>query len=49
MTITRKEVPDDVPDDQINLYRDALMGLTPEGRGSSGVDECDVEDGNAFF
>ncbi len=25
-------IPDEVPDKQIKLYRDALMGLTPEGR-----------------
>ena len=28
------EIPCDVPDEQINLYIDALKGLTPRGRGS---------------
>jgi hypothetical protein len=27
-------VPDDPPDDQLNLYVDALKGLTPSGRGT---------------
>ena len=26
-------VPDEVPDQQLRLYRDALQGLTPAGRG----------------
>jgi hypothetical protein len=30
------EVPYDPPDGQINLYLDALMGLTPQGRGEGG-------------
>ncbi|MCP4876639.1 MAG: hypothetical protein GY896_14360, partial [Gammaproteobacteria bacterium] len=33
------EVPHDPPDDQINLYIDALMGLTPRGRGESYTDD----------
>lgn len=31
------EVAHDPPDDQINLYVDALMGLTPQGRGEGHI------------
>jgi hypothetical protein len=37
------EVAHDPPDDQVNLYIDALMGLTPRGRGESRRQDEDAE------
>jgi hypothetical protein len=45
-------VADDPPDDQINLYIDALMGLTPRRRGESDGDDDHLEasdDGDGLF
>ena len=36
-------VAHDPPDDQINLYIDALMGLSPRGRGESNAADEDAE------
>ena len=42
------EVPLDVADNQLNLYIDALKGLTPRGREEGGVDEEDQNGGELF-
>jgi hypothetical protein len=39
-------VAHDPPDDQINLYIDALMGLTPRGRGEFNTTDEDAESSN---
>ena len=43
-------IPFDPPDDQFKLYSDALMGLTPRGRGED-ISHDDVDDGteDSFF
>ena len=42
-------VPHDPPDDQLNLYLDALKGLTPRGRGDSFGEDDVSERGNELF